>query len=106
VHDTVAPRALLRAIRDALRPGGTFLCLEFNAPERLEDDIGNPLAALGYTGSILFCMTTSLAHGGEGLGGRGLHERKLRELCAEAGFSGVRRAPIDNPFNILYAITP
>jgi SAM-dependent methyltransferase len=104
VHDTVAPRALLRAICRALSPDGTFLCLEFNCPDRLEDDIGNPLATVGYTGSTLFCLTTSLAHGGEGLGSRGLHERKLRELCAEAGFGRVARAPIENPFNILYVI--
>ena len=105
VHDTVAPRALLRAIREALRPGGTFLCLEYNCPDRLEDDIGNPLATLGYTGSIVFCMTTSLAHGGEGLGARGLPEGKLRALCAEAGFGSLRRAPIENPFNVLFVIT-
>jgi SAM-dependent methyltransferase len=104
VHDAVAPRALLQAIREALRPGGVFLCLEFNCPERLEDDVGNPLAAIGYAGSVLFCMTSSLAHGGEGLGGRGLPEGKLRALCAEAGLGSVRRAPIENPFNILYEI--
>lgn len=106
VHDAVAPRELLGAIRRALRPGGTFLCLEFNCPDRLEDDLGNPLATLGYTGSVLFCMTTSLAHGGAALGSRGLPERKLRELCTEAGFGSVRRAPIENPFNILYVIQP
>ena len=104
LHDAVAPRALLRAIRHALRPDGTFLCLEFNCPDRLEDDIGNPLATLGYTGSILFCMTTSLAHGGEALGSRGLPESKMRALCAEAGLGSVRRAPVENPFNILYEI--
>ena len=80
--------------------------LEFNCPDRLEDDIGNPLATLGYTGSILFCMTTSLAHGGEALGSRGLPESKLRELCAEAGFGTVRRAAIENPVKILYEIKP
>jgi SAM-dependent methyltransferase len=105
VHDVVAPRALLGAIRNALRPSGTFLCLDFNTNERLEDEIGNPLATLGYAVSIMFCMTTSLAHGGEGLGARGLHERKLRELCAEMGFGGVRRAAIENPLNVLYIIT-
>jgi SAM-dependent methyltransferase len=106
VHDAVAPRALLRAIRQALRPDGVFLCLEFNCPDRLEDDLGNPMATVGYTGSILFCMTTSLAHGGEGLGARGLPEGRLRELCTEAGFGSVHRAPIENPFNILYEVRP
>jgi SAM-dependent methyltransferase len=106
VHDAVAPRALLRAIRQALRPGGVFLCLEFNCPDRLEDDLGNPMATMGYTGSLLFCMTTSLAHGGEGLGARGLPEGRLLELCTEAGFGSVHRAPIENPFNILYEVRP
>jgi hypothetical protein len=30
----------------------------------------------------------------------------MRELSAEAGFSQVRRVPMENPFNILYEVTP
>ncbi len=30
----------------------------------------------------------------------------MRELCAEAGFSVVRHVPKENPFNILYEVTP
>lgn len=51
-------------------------------------------------------MMTSLAHHGEGLGTAGLPESKMRELSAEAGFSHVRRIQMENPFNILYEITP
>jgi hypothetical protein len=51
-------------------------------------------------------MMSSLAHHGEGLGTVGLPESKLRELCAEVDFSHVRRVPMENPFNILYEITP
>jgi len=54
--------------------------------------------------SVLYCMTTSLTRGGVGLGTLGFHEPKVRELCAEAGFSHVRRVPLDNPFNNLYEI--
>jgi hypothetical protein len=36
----------------------------------------------------------------------GLPERKLQELCKEAGFSSVRRVPLENPFNNLYEVTP
>ena len=32
----------------------------------------------------------------------GFHEPKVRELCAEAGFSKVERLPIEDPFNVLY----
>ena len=45
-------------------------------------------------------MTTSLARHGEGLGTLGLPETKLRELSAEAGFSDVRRVPVEVPLTI------
>jgi len=51
-------------------------------------------------------MTTSLANNGAGLGTLGFHEGKVRELCEKAGFSGVRRVPLDNPFNNLYEAKP
>jgi len=49
-------------------------------------------------------MTTSLAHDGMGLGTVGLHEPKLRELAAEAGFGTVKRVEMENPFNNLYEL--
>jgi 2-polyprenyl-3-methyl-5-hydroxy-6-metoxy-1,4-benzoquinol methylase len=105
VHDAVDPRGLLWAIRTALRPGGRYVCLEINSSDKLEENIGL-LGALFYGFSVLYCMTTSLAHHGEGLGTVGIPESKMRELCAEAGFSNVRRVPMENPFNILYEVTP
>jgi SAM-dependent methyltransferase len=104
VHDAVNPRGLLRAIRNALRPGGRYVCLEINSSDKLEENIGL-LGAFFYSCSVLYCMTTSLAHHGEGLGTTGIPESKMRELCAEAGFSSVRRVPMENPFNILYEVT-
>ena len=105
VHDAVNPRGLLRAIRNGLRPGGRYVCLEINSSDKLEENIGL-VDSLLYGFSVLYCMTTSLAHDGEGLGTTGIPESKMRELCAEAGFSHVRRVPMENPFNILYEITP
>jgi SAM-dependent methyltransferase len=105
VHDAVNPRALLHAIRQALTPDGTYVCLEMNCSDKLEENIG-PLGALFHGISILYCMTTSLAQGGEGLGTLGLPEPKLRELAIEAGFSEVKRVPLENPFNTLYEIRP
>ncbi len=105
VHDAVNPRGLLRAIHKGLRSGGRYVCLEINSSDKLEENIGL-LGAFFYSVSVLHCMTSSLAHHGEGLGTVGLPESKLRELCAEAGFSHVRRVPMENPFNILYEVTP
>jgi SAM-dependent methyltransferase len=105
VHDAVDPVGLLRTIRQGLRADGIYVCLDINCAEKLEDNRG-PLGALFYGFSVLYCMTTSLAGGGMGLGTLGFHEAKVRELCAQAGFSSVRRVPLDNPFNTLYEIRP
>ena len=105
VHDAVDPVGLLRTIRQGLRVDGVYVCLDINCSEKLEENSG-PLGALFYGFSVLYCMTTSLAGGGMGLGTLGFHEPKVRELCAEAGFSHVRRVPLDNPFNNLYEIRP
>jgi hypothetical protein len=50
-------------------------------------------------------MTVSLANHGAGLGTCGFNEPTVRGYCADAGFSTVRRVPLDNPFNILYEIS-
>jgi 2-polyprenyl-3-methyl-5-hydroxy-6-metoxy-1,4-benzoquinol methylase len=105
IHDAVNPRGLLRAIRQGLGPDGRYACLDINCSEKVEENAG-PLGAFFYGFSVLYCMTTSLAHGGEGLGACGLHEGKVRELCAQAGFSDVRHVPLESPFHILYEIRP
>jgi SAM-dependent methyltransferase len=103
VHDAVDPKGLLRAIRDALSDDGIYVCLDVNASHRVEDNMG-PLATFFYGASVSYCMTSSLAHGGAGLGTLGFNEKTAREMCQEVGFSAVRRIPLENPFNILYEI--
>jgi SAM-dependent methyltransferase len=105
VHDSAHPVNFLSAIRKGLRRDGIFVCLDFNSSEKLEENAG-PVGTFLHGSSIVYCMTTSLAEGGEGLGAAGLHESKLRELTAEAGFSAVRLVPIEDPFNNLYEIRP
>ena len=76
-----------------------------DSSDKLEENVG-PLGALFYSVSVLYCMTTSLANDGEGLGTCGLPPSKVRELCEEAGFRNVRQLPLENPFNILYEVKP
>lgn len=105
IHDAADPRSLLRAIRAALKPGGTYLCAETKAADTLEENAG-PLGAFLFSTSVLYCMTVSLAEDGEGLGTAGMPPSKVRELCTEAGFSSVRLVPIDNPFKYIYEVKP
>lgn len=105
VHDAVDPLRLLQAIRRALQPDGVYVCLDINCSDKLEENAG-PLGAMFHGFSVFYCMTTSLANGGAGLGTVGFHERKVRDLCDEAGFSSVRRLPLENPFNNVYEVRP
>jgi SAM-dependent methyltransferase len=105
VHDAVDPLQLLQSIRRALRPDGVYVCLDINCSEKLEEN-ANPLGAMFHGVSVFYCMTTSLANHGAGLGTLGFHEAKVRELCEKAGFSSVRRVPLENPFNNLYEAKP
>jgi SAM-dependent methyltransferase len=105
VHDVANPLAVLTGFRRALKPDGTYLLVEINCSDKLEENIG-PFGTILYGTSVLYCTPTSIANGGEGLGTMGMPESKIRDLCQEAGFSSVSRLPIENPFNIAFAIKP
>lgn len=102
IHDSADPRGLLEAIRGSLNPGGLYVCVDINCEDTLEGNLNNPLGAFFYGISVMYCMTTSLAAGGEGLGTAGLPESKFREIASQAGFKSVERLPLDNPFNNVY----
>jgi len=102
VHDSVDPVGLMSAIRRALTPGGSYLVQEINISPNVEENI-RPLGRMVYSVSTLYCMTTSLAHGGAGIGAA-MGEPKARELAAQAGFSHFRRLPIEDDFAILYEL--
>ena len=68
VHDQARPDLMLAGIARALRPGGTYLCVDFRASSTLADNFGHPLGPFFYAISCMHCMTVSLADGGMGLG--------------------------------------
>lgn len=102
VHDSVDPVGLMRSIRKSLADGGTYLCLEMNASGDVDENV-NPLGRLLYSVSTLYCMTTSLAHDGAGIGAC-MGQRKAEELAEEAGYAHFRKLPIEDPFSVLYEL--
>ncbi|GIE95629.1 class I SAM-dependent methyltransferase [Paractinoplanes rishiriensis] len=104
IHDAAEPDRLLRAIRAALRTDGRYVCVDINASHELPANAG-PLGAYFYGISVLYCLSTSLAQHGAGLGTCGFNEHTARLMCAAAGFGEVRRTEIDNPFNIVYEVS-
>ncbi|MDP1794907.1 MAG: class I SAM-dependent methyltransferase [Acidimicrobiales bacterium] len=104
VHDAIDPAGLLASISAALRPGGRYLCMDINASHEVADNVG-AIGAFYYSISVQYCMTTSLAHGGTGLGTCGFNPSVAEAMAADAGFATWRRVELDDPFNNLYEAT-
>jgi SAM-dependent methyltransferase len=104
VHDSIDPVGLLKSIRGALKPGGTYLMLEVNVSARLEDNI-NPMGKMMYSMSTLYCMSVSLGGGGAGIGAC-MGEDKARDLAKQAGFGNFQRLPVKDLFSVLYELKP
>ncbi len=85
VHDQAQPRRMLEGIHAALRPGGTYLCVEPKASSHLHENLDMATAAMMYTISTMHCMTVSLAYGGEGLG-TAWGEQLAVQMLDDAGF--------------------
>jgi SAM-dependent methyltransferase len=100
VHDSVDPQGLIKDVRRALRPDGTYLMMEINASGSLENNL-HPMGKLFYSISTMYCMTVSLAHGGAGLG-TCMGEEKPRQMCSNAGFSHFRKLDFEHPLAVLY----
>jgi 2-polyprenyl-3-methyl-5-hydroxy-6-metoxy-1,4-benzoquinol methylase len=107
VHDMVNPVGSLTNIRKALAPDGVLLWTEFNVSGDLAENLENPLnlAKFTYSASTLYCMTTSLAEGGAGIG-TSMGPHKAEELADEAGFGSFRRLPIEDPFTAVFEARP
>jgi len=104
IHDMVNPRGALRAIRHALADDGTYFMVEPKAGDTLAENLG-PMGAMMYSMSTLHCLTVSLAHGGEGIG-TAISQSKVRELAEGAGFTHVRRLPIEHLAQAFYEVRP
>jgi SAM-dependent methyltransferase len=101
IHDQADPAGVMRRIRAALAPDGTFLMLDVWASSELADNIGVPMAPYLYTISTMHCMSVSLAGGGPGLGTAWGHQVATRMLH-EAGFKDVQLFERVDPANSLY----
>ncbi len=103
IHDLSDPQGALEHIRDALRPGGSYLMMEPNASSRLEDNL-HDRGALLYGISALHCMTQSLARDGAGLGAA-WGAQQAEDLARTAGFSSFERLDdITNRFSAFYLL--
>lgn len=103
IHDMAKPREGLQNIHRHLRPGGIYVLQEITSADERHDNRGS-VATIKYGMSLTYCMTTSLANHGEGLGTLGMPEKVVRELCTQAGFASVRKLDCSNDFISLFEV--
>lgn len=105
VHDQKYPAEVLRQVRSAVKPGGTFLMQDIRASSHVEKNVEHPIGPFLYTISTMHCMTVSLAQEGDGLGAVWGEELAVKML-GEAGFTDVRVETLDHDIiNNYYIMT-
>ena len=103
LHDMGDPVGAARHIRETLAPGGTFMLVEPMAGDTMADNM-HPLGQIYYGASCTICTPNSLSQEiGLGLGAQA-GQKRLTEVCKEAGFSNVRRAA-ETPTNMVLEVT-
>lgn len=91
LHDMGDPVGAARHIREALAPGGTLMLVEPLAGDTMAENM-HPLGQIFYAFSTTVCTPNSLSQDvALGLGAQA-GEKRLAEVCREAGFTDVRRA--------------
>src|SRR6476619_5036346 len=104
LHDMGDPVGASAHVLETLADDGTWMLVEPNAGDRLQDNI-NPVGRVFYAASTLVCTPASRAQEvGLALGAQA-GERRLREVLEAGGFTRVRPAT-ETPFNIVLEARP
>lgn len=108
IHDMTNPFEMIRAVRQAIKPDGTWFIADVKSLPTFEENLEkNPMTALLYAFSVMGCMSSALSEsGGAGLGTLGFNEAVARRATAEAGFTRFVRHDFENPLNAYYEVRP
>jgi SAM-dependent methyltransferase len=104
LHDMGDPVGAAKHVRQALADDGTWMIVEPNAGDRLEDNL-NPVGRVFYSASTAVCTPNAVSQDGGWALGAQAGEAQLRRVLEEAGFTRVRRAA-ETPFNLVLEARP
>ena len=104
LHDMGGPVGAARHVRSTLRPDGTWMIVEPNAGDRVEDNL-NPVGRAYYGFSTLLCTPASLSQEvGLALGAQA-GDARIRDVVETGGFARFRRVA-ETPFNLVFEVRP
>jgi hypothetical protein len=100
LHDMGDPVGAARHVRETLAREGTWMIVEPNAGDRIEDNL-NPVGRAFYAFSTLLCTPASLSQEvGLALGAQA-GEARIRDVIQAGGLTRFRRAA-ETPFNLVF----
>jgi 2-polyprenyl-3-methyl-5-hydroxy-6-metoxy-1,4-benzoquinol methylase len=104
LHDMGDPVGAARHVHSTLKPDGTWMIVEPQAGDRVEDNI-NPVGRAYYAFSTLLCTPASLSQEvGLALGAQA-GEARIRDVVEAGGFTRFRRVA-ETPFNMVFEARP
>jgi ubiquinone/menaquinone biosynthesis C-methylase UbiE len=104
LHDMGDPVGAARHVRSTLAEDGTWMIVEPNAGDRVEDNL-NPVGRAYYAFSTLLCTPASLSQEVDLALGAQAGEARIRDVVTAGGFGQFRRAA-ETPFNLVFAARP
>jgi SAM-dependent methyltransferase len=105
LHDFGDPVGALTQARDVLAEDGAVLLIEPMAADRVEDNL-TPPGRMFYAVSTLICTPNAVSQGGSAPLGTQAGEPLLRATATAAGFTNIRRVPVDAPLNLVLELRP
>jgi 2-polyprenyl-3-methyl-5-hydroxy-6-metoxy-1,4-benzoquinol methylase len=104
LHDMGDPVGAARHVLGSLKPDGTWMIVEPQAGDRVEDNL-NPVGRAYYAFSTLLCTPASLSQDvGLALGAQA-GQARIGDVVAAGGFTRFRRAA-ETPFNLVFEARP
>jgi 2-polyprenyl-3-methyl-5-hydroxy-6-metoxy-1,4-benzoquinol methylase len=104
LHDMGDPVGAARHVLSTLKPDGTWMIVEPQAGDRIEDNL-NPVGRAYYAFSTLLCTPASLSQDvGLALGAQA-GEARIADVVKAGGFTRFRRVA-ETPFNIVFEARP
>ena len=106
MHDMTDPEGTMRAVQKSMKADSAWLIKDIRSQDTYEENLENPVAAMMFGFSVMYCMSSALSKpGGAGLGTLGFSPAVCERMGSDAGFSRFKILEFDDdPFNYYYEL--
>jgi SAM-dependent methyltransferase len=107
IHDMTHPAEVISAIRQSMKPEGTWLIKDIRSQPDFKDNMRNPFLAMYYGFSVSACMSSALSEpDGAGLGTLGFNPEVAERMTRDGGFKRFQLHDFEDPSNLYYEVRP